>query len=130
MSVADAEIQHLVEATWSQQRLVQEIRPVRRANDKDATAVLVPVAHAVQLRQQLRDDTVHDASAVALVSTLRSHGVQLVKKDRAWPGIARPLEHPSDVRLTLTDVHVEQLGSFHREKVQTELRSDRLSTLR
>ena len=97
MCIADAQIEHLIEAPRPEQRLVQQVRTIRRSNHKHAPATLLPIAHPVQLRQQLRDDAVHDPAAVALVPALRGHGVQLVEEDDAGSCITRALEDSADV---------------------------------
>ena len=40
------------------------------------------------------------------------------EKDDAGAGVARTLEHATDVRFGLSDVHVQELGPLDREKVE------------
>lgn len=47
--VANAQVQHLVEATGSQERLIQQVGSISRSDHEHASAVLVAIAHAVEL---------------------------------------------------------------------------------
>ena len=122
--IADAQIQHLVETSRPEQRLVKQVWSIRCADDEHTTASLLPVAHAIQLSKQLRDDSVHNAATIALISTLRRNGVQLVEEHDTRPCISRALKDAAHVRLGLTNVHVKQFWSFDGEEVDTELCSD------
>jgi hypothetical protein len=126
VGVGDAQVEHLVEPSRPQQRRVEEVRPVGRADDEDAAAVAVPARHAVELRQQLGHDPVHDAAAVPLVASLGGHRVQLVEEDDAGPSVAGALEDAAHVGLGLADVHVEELGALDAEEVEAVLGGDGL----
>ncbi len=129
VGVRDAEVEHLIEAAWAQKSLVQEVRAVSGADDEDAAStaavvIFAATAHAVELSEELADDAVHDAPAVALVAALGRDAVELVEEDDAGAGVARALEDAADVGFRLADVHVEQLGAFDAEEVEAEFGGD------
>jgi len=68
--------------------------PVGRADDEDALAGL----QAVDLRQQLADDAVHDAAAVRAGAARRRQAVQLVEEEHARPRAVRALKHLAHLR--------------------------------
>jgi hypothetical protein len=133
--VAHTEVEQLVESAGTEERGVEQVWPVRRANHEDvpgAATAPVPVPRrggrgdAVEFGEELRDDPVHDAARVAMRAALGRDRVQLVEKDDAGAGVARALEHATDVRLGLSDVHVQQFGAFDGKEVQRARGRDRL----
>ena len=109
---AHAEVEHAVEPPRPEQRGVEQVRAVRRADDEDVRARAPAAGEAVELGEQLRDDAVHDAARVAVVAALGRDGVELVEEDDAGSGVACALEDAPDVRFGLADVHVEELGAL------------------
>jgi hypothetical protein len=124
--IAHTKVEHLIEATRAEQRCIQQIGTIRRADDEYATAAIIAIAHSIQLCEQLGHDTIHDTSTITLVTTLRRDGVELIEEDNAGPRVARPLEHTAHVRLRLSNVHVEQLWALDGEEVERELSRDGL----
>lgn len=120
MGIRHTQVQHLVETARTQEGLVEQIGSVGGTNDKDAAGI-VTARHAVELGQQLRHNTVHDTATVALVATLRRHGIQFVKEDDAGAGVAGALEHAAHIGFRFTNVHVEQLGTLDGEEVEAVL---------
>ena len=105
--VAHAEVEQLVESAGTEERGVEQVRPVRRADHKDvagaaaaaaAAVPAVPGGDAVEFGEELRDDAVHDAARVAVRAALGRDRVQLVEEDDAGAGVARTLEYATDVR--------------------------------
>lgn len=47
MRVANAQIKHLVKPARAEERLVQQIRAIRSANDEYSAAALFAIAHAI-----------------------------------------------------------------------------------
>lgn len=72
-------IDKLVEASRSQQRVVQQVWPIGRANDENVSGCV----DAVHFRQQLRHDAVHNTAAIGRATAGRRQSVELVKKDDA-----------------------------------------------
>merc|ERR1740120_618543 len=64
-----------LQATWPQQRIINEIFAVRHAYEEN----VVEGIHPVDLRQQLIDDAVMNASAVGFRSPRLADGVDLVE---------------------------------------------------
>lgn len=134
--VAHAEVEQLVESAGTEERGVEQVWPIRRADHEDvaaAAAAPVPVPRrggrggdAVEFGEELRDDPVHDPARVAVRAALGRDRVQLVEKDDAGAGVARTLEHATDVRFGLSDVHVQQFGTFDGKEVQRARGRDRL----
>ena len=100
-----------VEAPRPQDRRVDHVLAVRRADHDDVLESL----DAVDLAEQLRDDRVLDVGRDARPPGAE-HRVHLVEEDddrRALAGLlTRALEHQPDVPLGLADVLVQQLGAL------------------
>ena len=61
-----------------------------------------------------------------MVASFWSHGVQLIEEDYARASVASSLEDAADVRLGLSDVHVQQFWTLDREEVERARGGDRL----
>ena len=103
--------------------MIKQIGTISRADDEDA---FTAIAHTVELGEQLRYNTVHDAAAIALVSTFRCHRVQFIEEHNAGASVAGSLEDTPDVGFRLTNVHVEQLWALDTEEVERKLCSNGL----
>ena len=53
-----------------------------------------------------------------MVPSLRRYGIQLVKEYDARTCIPRALEHPTDVRFRLSDVHIQKFWTLDGEEVE------------
>lgn len=106
LRVCDPKVQHLVESTRAEQCRVEQVGPVGRADDEHTAASLATARHAVQFSEELGNDPVHDAAAVALVAALRRNRVEFIEEDDAGACIPRLLEDPPDIGLGLANVHV------------------------
>jgi hypothetical protein len=112
--LAHAQIEQSVESPRPQERWIEQIGPIGRAYDK----YVLPSSpsrrggrgrgrgYAIEFGEELRDDTVHDASRVSVRTALWRDGVELVEEDDAGPGVARALEDSADVGFGLAYVHV------------------------
>ncbi len=91
----------------AQERGIEQVWAIRRADDKHVRPTTVTARHPVELCEQLAHDSIHYAARVAVVPALRRDRVELVEEDDTRPRIACPLEHAPHVRLRLANVHVQ-----------------------
>ena len=102
-----------LEPARPQQRRVDQLRPVRRAQDDDLAHRL----DAVELGQQRRDHTVGDAR-VRRLPAARGQRVDLVQEDQGRRGLRGAAEQLPHRTFRLADPLVHQLGALDREHVQ------------
>ena len=110
-------MERLLSPARTKESRVEQIWSIRRTNDKDIVAALA-LTHAIELREQLTDNSIHHAAGIALVAALRRDRVEFVEKDDTRLRVARALKHSSHVRFRFSDVHVEEFGSLDRKKVE------------
>ena len=84
--------------------MIKQIGSVGCSNDENTFS---SITHAVELGEQLTDNTIHDAAAVTLISTLGCDRVQFVEENNTRTGIAGALEDTTYIGFRLTNVHVE-----------------------
>ena len=104
--------------------MVEQIWSISCAYNENTTGALLAVAHAVQFSEQLADNAIHNAAAVALIASLRCDRVELVEKDHARFCVSSSLKDTPHVRFGLSNIHIQQLGTFDGKEVEGKLRGD------
>ena len=109
-----------VEPAGSQDRRVDEVLAVRRADHDDVAQPLDAVDLGEQLRHDRRFHVGRDARAAGA-----EHRVHLVEEHDDRPALLAllpgPLEHQADLALGLADVLVEQFGALDVDEVAAAL---------
>mmetsp|Transcript_9916 Transcript_9916/g.21409 ORF Transcript_9916/g.21409 Transcript_9916/m.21409 type:complete len:275 (-) Transcript_9916:58-882(-) len=123
LEVGQGDVYQLVETSRPDHGGVDDVRPVGGADDED----VLPGAHAVDLGQDLVDDTVARLARAgsAAPSRLRD-GVHLVEHEYTRTGRAGLVEELSDVGLALSEPLRQELGTLDADEVGTALVRDGL----
>mmetsp|Transcript_12337 Transcript_12337/g.18993 ORF Transcript_12337/g.18993 Transcript_12337/m.18993 type:complete len:771 (-) Transcript_12337:482-2794(-) len=123
LQVGHGDVDQLVQPAGAGHGVVQDVRPVGRADDEDGLAR----AHAVDLRQDLVDHAVAGVRAArAARAAGLGDGVHLVEEQDAGRGGPRLVEEVAHISLGLAEPHGQQLGALHGDEVRVALVGDGL----
>ena len=112
-----------VEAAGTQQRRIENVRPVGRSHDDDALAVCEAVHLNKELVERLLPLVVSAAEACA---ALTADGVDLVDEDDRRCAALRGLEHIADAACADADVELHEFGAGDGEERNVRFACDRL----
>ena len=111
-----------VEATWPEQRRIEDVGAVRGGDQDDVVLHLEAVHLDEELVQRLLALVVAAAETRAAVST---DGVDLVHEDDAGGGLLRLLEEVAHARGADADEHLDEVGARDGEERHAGLAGDR-----
>ena len=123
LDVGDIDIDLSVETTGSEQRRVEDIRPVGRRHDDDAVILFEAVHLHEQLVERLLSLVVTAAEPRA---SLPADRVDLVDEDDAGHVALRLIEQVAHSRRAGADEHLDEIGTADREEGDVALAGDRL----
>ena len=114
LSVGEGHLDHAVKAAGSDQRRVDDVRPVRRGEHHHAAVA----AEAVHLGKELVDGGHLLVVALHRRRVLSAHGdrVKLVDEDDARAALARLVEEVANARRAHAHEHLHELGARAREE--------------
>ena len=111
-----------IEATWAQERRIEDVGPVRGRDEDDVVLHLEAVHLDEELVQGLLALVVAAAETRAAVP---ADGVDLVHEDDAGGRLLRLLEEVAHARGADTDEHLHEVGARDREERDAGLTGDR-----
>ena len=127
LDVGDIDVDLPVETPGSEQRGIENVRPVGRRHHYDAVVLF----KAVHLYEQLVERLLSLVMAAAKSrASLPSDGVDLVDKDDAGHITLRLVEQIAHSRGARTDKHLDKVGSADREERHVALARNRLGKQR
>mmetsp|Transcript_90807 Transcript_90807/g.235496 ORF Transcript_90807/g.235496 Transcript_90807/m.235496 type:complete len:335 (-) Transcript_90807:899-1903(-) len=121
--IRQRDVDELIQAARPQQSLIEELRPIGRANEEH----ILLHTYTINLRQELVHHPVTSTASIATSgATGRANGIQLVEEQHAWCCGARLVKDLTDVGLTFAEPHCEQLRPLDAHEVRGAFTCHRL----
>mmetsp|Transcript_107586 Transcript_107586/g.269886 ORF Transcript_107586/g.269886 Transcript_107586/m.269886 type:complete len:307 (+) Transcript_107586:119-1039(+) len=112
--IRQRDVDELIQAARPQQSLIEELRPIGRANEEH----ILLHTYTINLCQELVHHPIPSTTGITPSgATGRANGIQLVEEQHAWCRGAGFVENLANIRLRLTKPHCKQLWTLDTDEV-------------